>query len=112
MSSGNFMPRIDLFGRIEREKFNSITPIPSNLSSIEQPETVNFKQVFSNVVENLNKETNAPDQMLSEVMSGNSSYDIHDVMIALSKADLGINIATTVTTKVLQSYEKITQIQL
>ena len=46
------------------------------------------------------------------VLFGKSNVDIHDVMTAMAKAELGVNIATGITGKVIQAYEKITQIQV
>ena len=46
------------------------------------------------------------------VMEENGNADIHDVMTAMAKAELGVTVATNITTKVIQAYEKITQIQL
>ena len=44
--------------------------------------------------------------------SGNKNVDVHDVMTAMSKAELSITIATTVTGKVIQAYDKIMQLQI
>ena len=54
----------------------------------------------------------APDNLLKDVMMGNENVDIHDVMTAMSKAELSISIATTITGKVIQAYDKIMQIQI
>lgn len=110
MSQG-FSPKINLFERMEASKLNSDSGIsPMRLNSIEQPETADFKSVFSGLVENLNKDVSAPDKVLNDAMVDKA--DVHDVMAAISKAEIQMNIATTVTTKVIQTYEKIMQIQI
>jgi len=109
MSQG-FSPKINLFERIEPSKLNSDSLAPMRMKSIEQPETTDFKGVFSGLVEKLNKEVSAPDQILADAMVDKA--DVHDVMAAISKAEIQMNIATTVTTKVLQTYEKVMQIQI
>ena len=38
--------------------------------------------------------------------------NIHDVMTAIAKAEISVNVATTATGKVIQAYDKITQIQI
>ena len=43
------------------------------MDRVEKPETQDFKQVFSGLVENLNSEINAPDNLLKDVMSGNKN---------------------------------------
>jgi len=45
-------------------------------------------------------------------MMGSENVDIHDVMTAMAKAELAVNIATTATGKVIQAYDKIMQIQI
>ena len=104
----NFTPKINLFERIEPSKLSTSTPM--RMKSIEQPETQDFKTVLTGLVDNLNQAANAPDQVLNDAMTG--SADIHDVMSAIQKADIQVNVATTVVGKVLQAYEKISQIQI
>ena len=109
-----FVPRYDLEARIQHSKIDSWGyDIPSaRMSRIEEPATVNFSNVMSGLVENLNTEMNAPDNLLKDAMMGNQNVDVHDVMTAMAKAELGISIATTVTGKVIQAYDKIMQIQI
>ena len=45
-------------------------------------------------------------------MEENGNADIHDVMTAMAKAELGVTVATNITTKIVQAYDKIMQIQL
>lgn len=104
-------PNIDLFARIQTSKIDTMGD-GMRLQRVEKPETQDFKSVMSGLVENLNQEMNAPDQLLKDAMMGNGNVDIHDVVTAMSKAELGVNIATGVTTKVIQAYDKIMQIQI
>ncbi len=109
MSQG-FSPKIHLFERLEPSKLNSDSITPMRMKGVEQPEGADFKSVFSGLVENLNKEVSAPDQLLGDAMVGKA--DVHDVMAAIAKAEIHMNMATTVTTKVIQTYEKVMQIQV
>lgn len=110
----NFFPGIDVASRIQHTKLDAgISNMPSaRMDRIEKPETTDFKGVMSGLVENLNQDLNAPDQLLKDAMTGNNNVDIHDVMTAMAKAELGVNVATQVTTKVIQAYDKIMQIQV
>ena len=112
MLNKNLVPNIDVFTRIEPSKYTDMGIEGMRLKSVEQPETTNFKSVFSGLVSNLNQEVEKPDQLIKDQMMGNSNVDIHDVITAMSKAELGINVATQVTGKVIQTYEKIMQIQI
>jgi flagellar hook-basal body complex protein FliE len=82
------------------------------MSRIEEPKTADFQSVMSGLVENMNTTMDAPDNLLKDVMMGSENVDIHDVMTAMAKAELSVNIATTVTGKVIQAYDKIMQIQI
>lgn len=111
MIENRMTPNIDLFARIQTSKIDTMGD-GMRLQRVEKPETNDFKSVMSGLVENLNQEMNAPDQLLKDAMMGNPNVDIHDVITAMSKAELGVNVATGVTTKVIQAYDKIMQIQL
>ena len=109
-----FYPQYDLAGRIQHTKLDTaIGGMPSGrMNRIETTSSPDFKQVMSGLVENFNRELNAPDNLLRDAMSGSQNVDIHDVMTAMSKAELAVNVATTVTGKVIQAYDKIMQLQI
>ena len=108
-----FYPHYDLEARIQHTKLDSWGDIPSaRMNRIEEPSTTNFQSVMSGLVENMNTSMNAPDNLMKDVMMGSENVDIHDVMTAMAKAEIAVNIATTVTGKVIQAYDRITQIQI
>jgi len=113
MSNG-FFPGVDLVGRIQHSKMDAgISPMPSlRMDSVGETSTTNFKGVMSNLASNLNQEINAPDQLLKDAVAGNNNVDIHDVMTAMAKAELSVNVATQITSKVIQAYDKIMAIQV
>ncbi len=45
-------------------------------------------------------------------MMGSENVDKDDVMVAMSKAEIAVNVATTATGKIIQAYDKIMQIQI
>lgn len=108
-------PQYNLASRIQHTKFDS--GIGRNMPSlrmdrVEKPETQDFKQVMSGLVENLNAEMEAPDNLLKDVMSGNQNVDIHDVMTAMSKSEISVNIATQMVGKVINAYDRVMQISV
>lgn len=113
MSNG-FFPRVDLAGRIDNGKLdmNFAGFAPARLEGIEESDNTDFKGVMSNLVSKVNTEINAPDQLLKDAMVGNNNVDIHDVMTSMAKAELTVSVATQVTSKVIQAYDKIMQIQV
>ncbi len=112
----SYFPRYDLASRIQHTKFdtsmNGLMPKSVRMEGVEAPETQNFKQVFTGLVENLNTEMSAPDNLLKDVMSGNKNVDIHDVMTAMSKSEIAVNVATQLTGKVINAYDRISQISV
>ncbi len=111
MANNFFSPKVDFEGHIQSSGIKpEINHIPSmKLDGVEEIQP-NFKDVISGLAGNLNQELNAPEKLLKSAMSGNSDVDIHDVMTAMAKADISISIATQITSKVIQSYDKIMQI--
>lgn len=109
-----FNSGFDIVGGIQRSKFDlGFSDMPAmKTNSIDSGDGVSFKGVMSGLADNLNKELNAPDQLLKDAMTGSNDVDIHDVMTAMAKAELSVNVATQVTSKVIQAYDKIMQIQV
>jgi len=107
-------PQYDLASRIQHTKFDSgFGNMPSaRMDRVESPEGKDFKQVFSGLMEDLNKQVNAPDDLLKDVMSGNKNVDIHDVMTAMSKSEISISVATQLVGKVINAYDRISQISV
>ncbi len=112
MIDKKLVPNIDVFTRIEPSKYTDMGIESMRVKSVEQPETGNFKAVFSGLVENLNTDLHKPQELMKEQMMGNENVDVHDVMTAMAKAELGINVATKVVTKVIQTYDKVMQISI
>lgn len=109
----SYFPNYDLAGRIQHTKYASGFNMPSiRFDRVEKPETQDFKQVFSGLIENFDKELNAPDDLLKDVMQGNKNVDIHDVMVAMSKTEISVNIATQAVGKVINAYDRIMQINI
>ncbi len=110
----NFYPHYDLAGRIQHTKLDTgINGMPSaRLNRVESNGSPDFKQVMSGLMENFNAELNAPDNLLKDAMSGNGNVDIHDVMTAMAKSEISVNVATQLVGKVIQAYDKVMQIQV
>ena len=104
-------PKINLTDRIEFSKLDSMQGFSSaRLDGIEEAQTTDFNGVLTGLVEQLNQTVNAPEQLTQDAMLGKA--DVHDVMAAVAKSEINVNIATKVLGKVVQTYEKIMQIQI
>ncbi len=109
-----FYPRYELAGRIQHTKYDpGFNGIPSaRMDRVETTSSPDFKQVMSGLVENFNNELNAPDNLLKDAMTGNGNVDIHDVMTAMAKSEISVNVATQLVGKVIQAYDRVMQIQI
>lgn len=76
--------------------------------SIEGP---SFKNVMANTIGEVNKVASAPDTLMQQSMT-TGNVDVHEVMIANAKAELAVNLTAQFTTKVVQAYDRILQIQI
>ena len=113
--SNAYFPQYNLPSRIQGPKLDTgITyNMPSlRMDAIDKPEAQDFKQLLGGMVDNLNEQINAPDNLLKDVMQGNKNVDIHDVMIAMSKSEISVNIATQVVGKVINAYDRVMQITI
>ena len=109
-----FIPRYDLEARIQHSKIDSWGyNMPSaRMNRVEEVGTADFSSVMSGLVENLNTTMEAPDNLLKDAMMGNQNVDVHDVMTAVAKSEMGVTLATQVTGKILSAYERVMQIQI
>ncbi len=110
----SFYPNYDLAGRIQHTKLDTgLNGMPpARMNRIESAGSPDFKQVMSGLIENFNAELNEPDNLLKDAMSGNGNVDIHDVMTAMAKSEISVNVATQLVGKVIQAYDKVMQIQV
>ncbi len=105
-----FYPQINFNSHMPRINNNMAFGRISNIDDTQKTES--FTDVLHNMVNNVNEQMNKPDDLLSQAASGNSEVDVHDVMVAMSQAEITLTVATNAITKVIQAYDKITQIQV
>ncbi|MDX2085917.1 MAG: flagellar hook-basal body complex protein FliE [Candidatus Melainabacteria bacterium] len=70
-----------------------------------------FQSVLMNTVGSLNATAQAPNALLQQSIA-TGDVDVHTVMLANAKADLAVNMAAQTTTKIIQAYDRILQIQI
>ena len=104
---------MDSLNRVNFLQKNNIQPMQLEGSVSINAENTNvksFKDVVSNMMQELNEVTNKPQELSKDMLQGKA--DIHDVMAAIAQSELTVQAATTITGKILQTYEKIMQIQV
>lgn len=75
------------------------------------PQKSSFKDVMTNMVQDMDRTLSMPDDLMNRALT-HGDVDLHEVMIANTKADISVNIAAQVVTKVIQAYERVQQIQV
>ena len=113
MIPNKIYPNINIFSNI-----NASMPIDDfslrgfGASNLKAAEGANFKDVLSGMVSNINNELHKPDELLQAQMMGNQDVDIHDVTAAIAKAEIGVSLATQMTSKVVATYNAIMNISI
>lgn len=98
-------------GRVENNPYFA-TSFQSKMLKSDDVKNTSFKDVLSDVTTALNKDMNAPDKLLNDAMNGTGDVDVHDITTAIAKAEMTVTLATQITSKVIQAYEKISQISV
>ncbi|MBQ9245627.1 flagellar hook-basal body complex protein FliE [bacterium] len=98
----------DLSSKMPIDEFSQKGFGVSNLDTKE----VSFKNVLSGMISNINSEVQKPDQLLNAQMTGNADVDIHDVMTAVAKAEMGVSLATQITSKVVNAYNTVMNLSI
>lgn len=106
-----YIPKLSLDGVKNPFQVNMTGQITKTQPSLDSVERSSFQNVLANTVESLNDTVTKPDAMMHDAVT-TGTVDVHDLMIANSKAELLVSITTQVATKVVQAYDKILQIQI
>lgn len=111
----DFTRKVNPFSSLEGTAFKTgAAQLPSGMQSLpafNAPEKGSFKDVVSGLAGDLNATLGKPDELMHRSMT-QGDVDIHEVMIANAKADIAVNVASQVVTKVIQAYERVQQIQV
>lgn len=102
---------MDKINQVNFFRTNRLEPLEANISIDSNDTNVkSFKNVVADMMQELNEVTNRPEQLTQDAMLGKA--DVHDVMAAIAQSEITVQAATTITGKILQTYEKIMQIQI
>ena len=113
MIENKIVPNVNIFSNINSPIQSDellLKGVGANL--LNESQGADFKTVLSGLVSNMNNEIDKPDQLLNRQMMGDSEVDIHDVTTAMAKAELGISLATQITSKVVSAYTAVMNISI
>jgi flagellar hook-basal body complex protein FliE len=81
------------------------------LGGVTPAQGASFQNVLMNTLQKSNATMVQPEKMMEDYMRG-GQVDIHDLMIAGVQSELATTMVSRTLTRVVQAYEKISQIQL
>ena len=113
MLESKLVPNINMFSKVASSMpIDEFSRQGFGMSMVKESNGADFKTVLSGLVSNLNSDIEKPDQLMNQQLMGNSEVDIHDVMAAISKAELGVSLAAQVTSKVVTAYNTVMNISI
>jgi len=71
----------------------------------------NFSEVLKNAINNLNSVQKDASQKMIDFAKGDIQ-SIHEVTIAVSKADIALSLAIEIRNRILEAYREITRMQI
>ena len=69
-----------------------------------------FSATLKNAINQVNDLSDSSDQKVSELLQGNRQ-DIHNVMIAVEKADIAFQLMMQVRNKIVNAYQEVSKLQ-
>lgn len=70
-----------------------------------------FGATLKNAINHVNELSDASDQSVSELVQGDRQ-DIHNVMIAVEKADIAFDLMMQVRNKIVSAYQEVSRMQI
>jgi flagellar hook-basal body complex protein FliE len=84
-------------------------PRPSSVPSA-APEGGGFAKVFRNAIDQVEALQSSSDQQVGALLQGEGG-DVHNVMIAIEKADVAFQLMMQVRNKIVSAYQQVSQMQ-
>ena len=83
----------------------------SRLARSSSPEGPSFIDYLSSQVQQVNHKVVAADRRVADVATG-KSHNLHEMMVALNKADLSLKMLTQVRNKAVEAYQELMRMSL
>jgi flagellar hook-basal body complex protein FliE len=82
-----------------------------SIKSVSQTQN-DFAKVFKDALGSVNDAQQSTNQLVSEVASGNSDMDLHNVMIAMQKSNVLLKTTVQVRDRVVEAYQEVMRMQV
>lgn len=90
---------------------NFSNTFPSSTQSVAGAQS-SFSDALKNAVGAVNQSVQSADNMVTGLANGTSNEDLHNVMIAMQKADVMLKTAVQVRDRVISAYQDIMRMQV
>lgn len=95
----------------------SVNPVVSSNSAPSAPHSVaaaqnSFTSALKDALGTVNDSQQTANQMVTDLASGNSKQDLHNIMIAMQKADVLLKTTVQVRDRVISAYQEIMRMQI
>lgn len=102
-----------MIAQIRSSVSNIQPPQPSvSLGGAQSNQSVDFATVFKNQMDQINNMQQTSQQLGQRFLMGDNSINLSDVMISSQKADIALQTASQVRSKLLTSYQTIMNMQV
>jgi flagellar hook-basal body complex protein FliE len=102
---GSFVPDIGAATRLDESP--AVTPIPG----VGEAAQTSFKDTVKSMLADVNDKLQASDQATRDLASGKTN-DLQKVVTSVEEANLALNFATAMRSKLLEAYTEISRMQL
>lgn len=106
MNVNQYIPTSGIYGTLSSTLTNNSTDNQSTASAVD------FSQVLKNQLQKVNDQQVTADDTTNKFIKGDSSTDIHQVMLATSEAQLSLDTAVQIRNKIVQAYQTLDQMQV
>jgi flagellar hook-basal body complex protein FliE len=89
------------------EKFQS-----AGNSGVQDAKSDDFAQTLMDVMNEVNESQQNAKQVGNDFMTGRPGVDYHDLMIAMERASVAMNLTIQVRNKLLEAYQEISRMQI
>ncbi|MDM8534705.1 flagellar hook-basal body complex protein FliE [Clostridiaceae bacterium HSG29] len=80
-------------------------------NSNDKTKSINFAEMLNDAINKVNDEQVNADKM-GELLAEGKVDNVHEVMIATQKAELTLNLAIEIKSKILEAYKEIMRLQI
>lgn len=92
------------------QSFPGTMPTPATVPGGAEVEEGGFGATLKSAINHVNDLQNSSDQQVSQLVQGERS-DIHNVMIAVQKADIAFDLMMQVRNKIVSAYQEVSRMQ-